>query len=121
MSKRRGSLPTLVRRLTPNSAAGIRSDIMRQSAACDIGRFDDREGAREAMIEFRSSDETPKMLIADDDPLIVRLLADHCTRMGFDVDTACNGIQAFLRICRTKPDILVIDINMPEVDGLSVC
>jgi CheY-like chemotaxis protein len=94
---------------------------MRQSAARDIGRFDDREGAREAMVEFRSSDETPKMLIADDDPSIVGLLADHCARIGFDVDTACNGIQAFLRIRRAKPDILVIDINMPEVDGLSVC
>jgi DNA-binding response OmpR family regulator len=61
------------------------------------------------------------MLIADDDPSIVRLLADRCARLGFDVDTACNGIQAFLRTQRVKPDILVIDVNMPEVDGLSVC
>jgi len=61
------------------------------------------------------------MLIADDDASIVRLLADHCARMGFDVDTASNGIQAFLRTRRAKPDILVIDVNMPEVDGLSVC
>jgi DNA-binding response OmpR family regulator len=61
------------------------------------------------------------MLIADDDPSIVRLLADHCARMGFDVDTASDGIQAFLRTHRAKPDILVIDIDMPEVDGLSVC
>jgi len=61
------------------------------------------------------------MLIADDDPSIVRLLADHCVRLGFDVDTASNGIQAFLKTRRVKPDILVIDVNMPEVDGLSVC
>src|SRR6202049_1976607 len=74
-----------------------------------------------ALAEFRSSEETPRMLIADDDPSIVRLLADHCARMGFDVDTASNGIQALLRAARFKPDILLIDVNMPEVDGLSVC
>jgi CheY-like chemotaxis protein len=92
---------------------------MRQSAREIEGL--DVQGGTPALVEFRSSDETPKMLIADDDPSIVRLLADHCARMGFDVDTASNGIQALLRASRTKPDTLVIDVNMPEVDGLSVC
>ena len=73
------------------------------------------------LVEFRSRDTGPRMLIADDDPSILRLLADHCARMGFDVDTAANGIQALLRAGRVKPDVLVIDVNMPEVDGLSVC
>lgn len=92
---------------------------MRQSAQ-EIQKFDVQEAARE-VTDFQSSDETPRMLIADDDPSIVRLLADHCARMGFDVDTASNGIQALLKANRIKPDILVIDVNMPEVDGLSVC
>ena len=92
---------------------------MRQSAR-GIGRLDIEEGARE-MGEFQSGDKTSRMLIADDDPSIVRLLADHCARMGFDVDTASNGIQTLLKASRFKPDILVIDVNMPEVDGLSVC
>jgi CheY-like chemotaxis protein len=92
---------------------------MRQSA-CEIEPPDGSEDAC-ALVEFRSSEETPRMLIADDDPSIVRLLADHCARMGFDVDTASNGIQAALKASRIKPDILVIDVNMPEVDGLSVC
>src|SRR6202790_1509617 len=65
--------------------------------------------------------EAPRMLIADDDRSIVRLLADRCTRMGFKVETATNGIQALLKAKRSKPDILIIDVNMPEVDGLSVC
>jgi CheY-like chemotaxis protein len=92
---------------------------MRQSAQ-EIGRLDVPQAARE-VVEFQSTDETPRMLIADDDPSIVRLLADHCARMGFDVDTASNGIQALLKTSRFKPDVLVIDVNMPEVDGLSVC
>src|SRR5580704_4458802 len=73
------------------------------------------------MAIFNAGGKIPRMLIADDDPSIVRLLADHCARMGFDVDTAANGIQALLKASRGKPDIIVIDVNMPEVDGLSVC
>jgi CheY-like chemotaxis protein len=41
--------------------------------------------------------------------------------MGFEVDTACNGMQALLKASRVKQDILLIDLNMPEVDGFSVC
>jgi CheY-like chemotaxis protein len=102
-----------------NPAIGNRRDIMRLSAR-QTGGIDIREDAP-AMAESQSSDEIPRILIADDDPSIVRLLADHCSRMGFDVDTASNGIQALLKASRTKPDTLVIDVNMPEVDGLSVC
>ena len=90
-----------------------------QQSVLEIERPDVREGSR--AIEFRPGDKTPGMLIADDDPSIVRLLADHCARLGFDVETASNGIRALLKASRFKPDILVIDVNMPEVDGLSVC
>ena len=86
--------------------------------AREIERLDVQDGA---MVEFRSHEEIPRMLIADDDPSIVRLLADHCARMGFNVDTAANGIQALLKASRTKPDIILMDVNMPEVDGLSAC
>jgi CheY-like chemotaxis protein len=68
-----------------------------------------------------ASRKMPKMLIADDDPAIVRLLAERCASMGFEVETASNGIQALLRANRTQPDILIIDVNMPKADGLSVC
>jgi CheY-like chemotaxis protein len=102
-----------------NPATGNRRDVMRLSAR-ESASIDIRENVH-AVVEFQSSDEIPRILIADDDPSIVRLLADHCARMGFDVDTASNGIQALLKASRTKPDTLVIDVNMPEVDGLSVC
>src|SRR6202163_2731349 len=91
-----------------------------QQSAREIERPYGSEDAP-ALVEFRSSEETPRILIADDDPSILRLLADHCARMGFDVETASNGIQALLKASRVKPDTLVIDVNMPEVDGLSVC
>jgi CheY-like chemotaxis protein len=67
------------------------------------------------------SEKQPRMLIADDDPSIVKLLADRCARVGFDVDTATNGVQALIKANRSHPDIMVIDVNMPEADGLTVC
>jgi CheY-like chemotaxis protein len=70
---------------------------------------------------FESRDDGPRMLIADDDPSVVRVLANRCVRMGFDVETATNGIQALLKACRGKPDVILIDVNMPQVDGVSVC
>jgi CheY-like chemotaxis protein len=63
----------------------------------------------------------PTMLVADDDPCVVRLLVDRCTRMGFEVSTATSGLQALVKASQSIPDILVIDVHMPEIDGLSVC
>jgi CheY-like chemotaxis protein len=68
-----------------------------------------------------ASDKAPRMLIADDDPAIVRILADRCASMGFEVETATNGIQALVKANRNRPDVLIVDFNMPEADGLSVC
>jgi CheY-like chemotaxis protein len=62
-----------------------------------------------------------KMLIADDDPSVVRLIADRCARVGFEVETAVNGVQALIKANRSHPDVMIIDVNMPEADGLTVC
>jgi CheY-like chemotaxis protein len=70
---------------------------------------------------FASSEKPPVLLIADDDPAVVRLLADRCSSMGFDVEVASNGIEALTRGCQGGLDTLIIDIHMPELDGLAVC
>lgn len=70
---------------------------------------------------FETPNKSPKMLIADDDPAIVRLLADRCVKMGFKVETATNGLQLLVKARRNHPDIIIVDVNMPELDGLSVC
>ncbi len=71
--------------------------------------------------DFAAPDTAPKLLIADDDPAIVRLLADRCVKMGFKVETATNGVQLLVKARRNPPDIVIVDVNMPELDGLSVC
>jgi CheY-like chemotaxis protein len=63
----------------------------------------------------------PKLLVADDDPAIVSLLADRCSKMGFIVETATNGLQLLMKGRRTRPDLMIVDVNMPELDGLSAC
>jgi len=69
----------------------------------------------------QQNDRAPKILIADDDPGIARFLAARCRKMGFEVQTAANGLQALIMAGRNHPDVLIADINMPELDGLSVC
>jgi CheY-like chemotaxis protein len=61
------------------------------------------------------------MLIADDDPAIVKMLNDRCAGVGFEVETATNGLQALIKANRSHPDIVIIDVNLPEADGLTVC
>ena len=70
---------------------------------------------------IRSFGHTPSLLIADDDASVLGLLSAHFARLGFNVDTASDGLQTFLKVTRGKPSVLVIDVNMPELDGLSVC
>ncbi len=70
---------------------------------------------------LEASSKAPKILIVDDDPSVVKFLADRCGRMGFDLQTATNGLQALIMARRNPPDLMIIDVNMPELDGLSLC
>ena len=62
-----------------------------------------------------------KILIADDDPAVVRALSVRCAKLGLEVETAENGLQAILKASRNPPRLLIVDINMPEADGFRVC
>ena len=63
----------------------------------------------------------PKMLIADDDRPLCKCLPIAASNMGFKLDTASNGMQLLIKARQWKPDVLIVDVNMPELDGLSVC
>src|ERR1700685_69241 len=66
-----------------------------------------------------SDRKSPRILIADDDPYVLGVVADRCARMGFDIETASNGLQVLAKAGQCKPDVLLLDVHMPEVDGLS--
>ncbi|MFT4276515.1 MAG: response regulator [Rhodopseudomonas sp.] len=65
------------------------------------------------------TEKRPKILIADDDPAVVKALSYRCEKMGFAIDTANNGIQMLLKARRTAPDLMIVDVNMPKLDGLT--
>ena len=60
-----------------------------------------------------------KILVADDEPVMQRLLQHHLARAGFEMMAASNGREALEIAARELPDLIVMDIMMPEVDGLS--
>lgn len=62
-------------------------------------------------------DTKQKILLVDDEPAITDNLAPFLERSGFVVMTALNGIEALQRIAREKPDLLVMDVLMPKMDG----
>src|SRR5271157_1555531 len=61
---------------------------------------------------------TSKILVVDDEPDFSRLFASVLTEMGYEVSTASGGRQGLLKIRENPPDILFLDVKMPQVDGL---
>jgi DNA-binding response OmpR family regulator len=61
-----------------------------------------------------------KILIVDDEPKIVRLVADYLEAAGFSVTTARSGDEALMRARTEDPDLVVLDLGLPGLDGLDV-
>src|SRR5688500_4047544 len=61
-----------------------------------------------------------KVLIVDDEPKIVRLVADYLVAAGFGVLTARSGDGALMRVRTDAPDLVVLDLGLPALDGLDV-
>jgi two-component system, cell cycle response regulator len=64
---------------------------------------------------------TARVLVVDDILANVRLLEAKLTAEYFDVVTAMNGLDALEAVQRTKPDIVLLDVMMPGIDGIEVC
>ena len=62
-----------------------------------------------------------RILVAEDDPDISSLLAHYLQRAGFEADHVSSGKDVVPRIKKAPPDLLLLDIMLPGVDGLEVC
>jgi DNA-binding response OmpR family regulator len=62
-----------------------------------------------------------KILVVDDEPKIVEICMDYLHSAGFDVVTAADGAQGLAQARLQKPDLVVLDLMLPEMDGLDVC
>jgi DNA-binding response OmpR family regulator len=63
----------------------------------------------------------PRILVVDDDPSIRKFVQANLEARGFQVLTAVDGEQAIQKAEKEKPDLPVLDIVMPGVDGFAVC
>lgn len=63
----------------------------------------------------------PKILVVDDEPEAVELVAFNLKQAGFEVATAADGEEAIAKAMTHQPALVVLDLMLPEVDGLEVC
>jgi DNA-binding response OmpR family regulator len=64
--------------------------------------------------------DVARILVVDDEPKIVQLVRDYLERAGFAVSTARDGNEALMRAHQERPDLIVLDLGLPQLDGLEV-
>jgi len=62
-----------------------------------------------------------KILIVEDDPDIVEILTYNLEKEGYSLDTAANGVEGYDKTISFEPDLILMDIMMPEMDGMELC
>jgi CheY-like chemotaxis protein len=60
----------------------------------------------------------PKVLLVEDDPLIIRLYQKTLKFEGYEVQSANNGLEALGQLAAFTPDVILLDIMMPEMNGV---
>ena len=61
-----------------------------------------------------------RILVVDDDPGILRAVSTNLSRHGYDVRTAATGAEALEGFSRSRPDLLLLDLGLPDCDGIDV-
>ena len=95
--------PSLKRRLVQVDAGG----------ALTLSMTDCVEAAGDPVATYRA-----RILVVDDERAIVALLEDYLRIQGFDVVTANSGTEALARLEEGRPDVILLDMRMPEMDGI---
>ena len=62
-----------------------------------------------------------KILVVDDEILLVKGIRFNLQNEGYEVITGCNGLEAVSLVREQHPDLVVLDVMMPEMDGLTAC
>lgn len=62
-----------------------------------------------------------KILVVEDDPRVVVFVEDQLEHLGYQVRIARNGAEALEKVKEERPDLIILDVMMPEMDGYEVC
>lgn len=63
----------------------------------------------------------PSILVVDDQPINVQLLKRKLEREGIRATAAYNGLEALDAVKKSQPDLILLDVMMPDMDGIEVC
>ena len=63
----------------------------------------------------------PRILIVDDEPNIIELAKLYLEREGYQVEGVASGGEALSRLDRINPDLIILDLMLPDIDGFEVC
>ena len=80
-----------------------------------------RPGRSSEVLGEVSPSVMPSILIVDDEPIVREVMAQYLTQDGFTVEIAADGIEAMARFTASRPDLVVLDLMLPGIDGLEVC
>jgi DNA-binding response OmpR family regulator len=61
------------------------------------------------------------LLVVDDEPEINKLVARIFEKRGYRVNTATDGAEALASVAKDRPDLIMLDLNLPRIDGWEVC
>lgn len=70
--------------------------------------------------QSRPNLEGKTVVIADDDVIVLDYLDLRCRHLGLRVETATDGLRAVLKVGKARPDLLILDLNLPDVEGFKV-
>jgi len=92
----------------------------RQAVLTGESRLTRKRVARQVHDVSETSSTGERVLVVDDEPDIVALVAYHLARSGYAVSTATNGAEALTIARRDKPSLIVLDLMLPGLSGLEV-
>jgi DNA-binding response OmpR family regulator len=72
-------------------------------------------------MELESDEQPTRVLVADDDPIARLLIVAVLAELGLETEVACDGAEAWRIFEEWRPNLVVLDVEMPTVDGLEVC
>jgi two-component system alkaline phosphatase synthesis response regulator PhoP len=73
------------------------------------------------MAHFSMKKKNIKILLVDDEPDILEIVRYNLTSEGYDVETAENGIEAIAKAKMIRPQLIIMDVMMPKMDGIEAC
>ena len=71
--------------------------------------------------ELKEGSGRPRILVVDDEPSIRQILAEHLSARTYEVLTAADGFEAGRFVATFRPDVVLLDLKMPGMDGFQIC